>query len=250
MKPSRILAFALLLTLPCPGRAAIVATDVTLSIEIEGLTLLEAHSAGSVTVVGSTVFVPAGLISLGAQILAPVTGVSAIRSLYLRQNVSNLAATFRLGGVASQAPSEICPGAGNLSAGVACNVGGGIGGYLALSGDLTFVLERTFPYTRPVKLEEALVGRGGSTNQPFAVDAAVWSTRTGVLSGSGNYQTAIGGAAPISLVTPVFVDHDEDWWPSPSFFIRLTLADVVVPEPSALLLIVAGVAGIAMVARH
>lgn len=245
MRSVHTLTIGLLLVVAAPARAATVATDVTLSIEIGGRTVLEAYDAGTVTVSGGTVYLPAGLISLESKVSVAVTGISGIDALRLEKGVSNLAATFRAGGVTTQVPSELCPATGNPPVGGACNAGGGIGGHLALSGSLLVFLDGLHPII-PVNLNAALIGQGGSTNVPITFDAAAWSTGTGLITGaSGTYRTSVGGVGPLSLVTPVFVNVDSLVYHVPSFFMRLTLTNV--PEPSAAALIAIGILGLALV---
>ena len=223
-----------------PARAEVVPTTATLSIGVKEDPPLSFSNAGSVTIVGGVVTVPAGLVQLTGELTVPVSSVTAVHSLRAR-NVSNLAATFRAGGVTTQAPGEICPGIGNNPFGVACNVGGGVGGRMGLTGTLVFVIT-PMAVTIPVNLNAALLGQGGSTNLPFEIDAAAWSTGWGLIQTANDTFTADWGTlGPLTLVTPTFVGIAGAAVPLVSSF-RLT--GVIVPEPSSIALIATGVAGL------
>ena len=143
--------------------AAPMVISALLSVAIQGLAPISYSGGGVVSVSGNTVVVPAGLIAQVGVLSIPVTGTTAVNSL-VATGIGNLAGTFSLGGVTGQNPSEVCPG-GGPAAGQACNVGGGVGGVMALAG---FIHVHVIPHVVviPVSLFGMLIGQGGSTSHP------------------------------------------------------------------------------------
>jgi len=227
--------------LAAPASAAPVFTQASLTVDIApGAPRISVFGSGLVDVVGSTVMVPAGLVSLGYNILLPVTGTTAINTLFLSR-LSNLAGTFSVGGVAAKAPGEVCPGGPAL--GEACHLGGRVGGTMGLTGTFHLVL---FPDVVPrINLYDVRFGRGGgSTNVPFSVDAAAWSSGTGVVGLPAGTFARAGGGTPLQLVAPAYAQLGSYSFP---MIATLTLTAVSLPVPEASAALLVGCVGLALV---
>ena len=232
------------------AQAVPVFTTATLSLSISGLAPITIPGGGTISIVGSTTFVPVGLIALGATLIIPVTATTAIAQLKVT-SLLNGAGTFRAGGAFSQAaPPETCP----TGAAMACVTGGGVGGTMSLIGTINVsVIPNVLVIQVP--LGAALIGLGGSTNVPFTFDGAPWTTGVGQVNTGANTATLTGtnsnlSGGPMTLVTPTFVLAIGNLLP---IFTTLTLgqgAHAPVPEPGSLLLIGAGVAGLALLGRR
>lgn len=244
-----LVAFTSLL-LAGPASAAPVVTNLVLGVSIQGFAPLTAAGAGSIDVIGSTITVPAGLVSLGSAIVVPVTGSTAINSLSITK-LSNLSATFSLGGVTAQAPGEVCPGgiapAGPLG-GLACNVGGNLGGLMGLTGTLAVNVVPTIVVI-PIHLSGNL-GLGGSTNSPFYFDSAGWTSGTGLVNTGVTTVSAHGTstASGFQLVSPLFVSACGNVLPIFASFTASSLA--AVPEPAYWALVWFGLLGIVVLTRR
>ncbi|MGH0037556.1 MAG: PEP-CTERM sorting domain-containing protein [Myxococcota bacterium] len=222
--------------------AAPVVTTGSFTLEIQGLAPIGFATAGTVSVSGSTVVVPAGYV-VGAPLTVPVTASTAIAQIKL-VNLTNLTGTFSPGGAGGI--GETCPPA----AGQACVTAGGIGGTMALTGIVNVSVIPNVVVI-PVNLNGALLGQGGSATTPFTFDAAPWTTGIGqVNTGTSTVTLSGSGTASvtgISLITPTYVSALGNLLP---IFTRLTLDNVHIPEPGTLMLLGAGVAGLVVVGRR
>lgn len=221
------------LALAASAHAAPMTGHATFTVDL-GFGPLSASGSGTVDVSGGVVTVPAGLVTVPGSLVVPVTSTTTFQSVSL-SGFSNLAGTFALGGVASQAPGEICPPGGpvaNASGGAACNVGGGLGGPMGVLGVIHLTVLPTVVV--PIDLGALGLGAGGSTNVPFIVDAAAWTTGTAALNTGVGTRTA-GGAATASgfqLVTPFFFAACGSVLP---VFASFTITGLTsVPEPALL----------------
>jgi hypothetical protein len=208
--PALLLSAFLLALAPAAALAAPVVrpVEMTLSIVVlEGFGRIQVSRQTQVTVdeALNTVAFPYDE-SLVGPIVAPVTGTTAIDNLSI-DRFGQLPGTLRFGGVASQLPGESCPG---LVPGpeAACNLGLGFGGRLPLTGTL-YVNVIPNIVVIPLNLNDVRVGQGGSTNSPFTIDAAGWTTRTGAVDAGTGMTNFIGPPLQVdrmSLVTPIYIN--------------------------------------------
>jgi len=242
---TRSVLLAACLALAAPAQSAPVQTQAILTVDIGfGSAPVTIGGFGTVDVTGSTVTVPAGLVTLGAAIVIPVTSTTSLGGDIGRHpalfELSNLAATFSIGGVTNQLPAEVC--AGGPAPGEACNVGGGVGGMMGLTGRMRLADYEIFSV--PVGFGTLLIGEGGSTNVWFGeIDAAAWSTGTGLVGRSAGSQGWAGAGSPLSLVSPVFVRLLGLEYP---IVTRLTLTAVSLPVPEASVGLLIGSVGLAL----
>jgi hypothetical protein len=164
-------------------------------------------------------------------------------------------AVFRITGSASNAPGAF----GGLS-------GGGGGGVMPMNGVAVVCLFDICSGAPGAKLVVPLtpVGQGGTVfaagqggvnltviGAPWLGGTAQAGTVTQMGFGHGPVSGTTNTAQPsgaISLVVPVFVSTSLDAFPVVPVFTRLTLH--FVPEPSTLLLLASGIAGLALVGRQ
>jgi hypothetical protein len=242
-----ILAIAAFFVATTANAAPVLRTvNATMSVAIQGLDAIGITGTGTVTVdtVTGTIVIPAGLVNLTAKVVVPVTASSAITSLSAKV-ISNQAGTLSVGGATGQLPGEVCP------AGLpACVAGGGVGGKMGLTGGINVVIV-PMVVVIPVDLNDALVGQGGSTNIPFSIDAAAWTTGVGIVTTPNGTVPITGtgsiGGSMVTFVTPTFVSALGNLLP---LFTTLKLDFGAVPEPGTLLLLGAGVAGLIVVGRR
>lgn len=243
----RTLAAVLPTLLWCvPAAAAPVSGSFTLAVTIKGLPTLTVGSTGTIDVTGGIVTVPAGLVSQGGSLVVPVTATTAIDSVGL-SGLANLSGVFSVGGITSQAPTEICPG-GGPGFGAACNVGGNLGGLMGLTGSIEVNVLPTV-VVLPIQLGDTQIGLGGASNTPFIYDAAGWTSGTGLVN-TGNLLSTHGssGVDSFSLVTPLFVSACGNLLP---IFASLTASGLAeVPEPAAWASLWLGVLGLVVLTRR
>jgi hypothetical protein len=242
---SRLAALVLLVVAPS-ARAAPVMVDYTLSISygFESPWPADQTGSGMVDVTGGVLTVPAGFIVIDS-IVQPVSASTAVSSPLVFEDIVNGTGTFRLGGVTTQAPAELCSGSGSA---LACNVGGGVGGTMPIFGSLSIPIIPTVVVV-PVDFGAAGVGVGGSTNTPFGGgDAAAWTTGTARVRYAQTFSGATpvtsffgtGGPGSLTLVTPTYISILDEY-----LTFHLTLSPVsLVPEPDGLLLLAAGALGL------
>ncbi len=233
--------------------------DLQATVAVEGVSAIDLVVDDVVVMVddaNGTLQLAAGVLQLTTPVVVPVTATTAIAQISATV-VSNVAGTFSLGGAASQAPAEICA-TGMPAPGEACVVGGGLGGVMGLEGIVNIVIGQNV--TIPVFLDDARIGRGGSTSVPFDFDAAAWTTGTGVIgvnaAGTTTFLSIQGANAgtglgdSITLVTPTFVSAIGQLLPVFTQ-LKITFTDAgPVPAPGPLLLLGSAIAGLAGLGRQ
>jgi len=207
-----------------------VDATATLSIHMPGLGGISVGGVGVVDLTGGVLTVPAGLVSVAGPLAVPVTVTTSVSELTL-VGITNATGTFSIGGVTAQTPGEICPGGlapAGLAGGLACNVGGGLGGIMGLTGTVHLHIIPNVVVI-PFNLGVLQIGQGGSLNVPFLADAAAWSTGVGLTNTGANTHAYTGFDAgnTLQLVTPLFASARGNVFPIVS---ALTLSLVHVPE--------------------
>lgn len=244
MRSVRSTFLALLLTCAGSAQAAPVTTDIELGIRIEGLdsitTLQVTFTNQVVDVTDGTVTLPAATLT-GLGLVVPVTVTTSLDNL----NVSTLGiqgGTFSVGGITNQLSFEVCRV--RVFPGSACNVGGGIGGIMGLTGTVDVSIVPMIVVI-PLDLNQLSVGQGLGTNSPFTNEAAGWTTGTGLVNtGTATRSTIGAGAGPLVLVSPTYLDALGFLLPIFATLV-VTNTSVVVPEASGLALLLAGAVGLA-----
>jgi len=246
-----LLALTASLILAAPAAAAPVSGNFTLSISIlgTGLPTVTVGGAGTIDVTGGIVTVPFGLV-FGSGLVVPATATTSIDSVSVL-HLTNLTGTFSIGGITAQAPGEVCPGgfapAGPLG-GLACNVGGSLGGLMGLTGSIAV---NVIPGIVVVPLQfGGNLGLGGATNVPYSFDAAGWTTGIGLVNTGPATLSAQGtnSANGFQLVSPLFVAACGNVLPIFASFTASSLS--AVPEPAAWALVWFGLLGLVVVTRR
>jgi len=229
-----------------PAGAGPVSGPISLSVDIQGLPALTVTTTGTVDVTGSTIQIAAGAVLQAAPLTVPVTGTSGIASVKA-SGLGNLSGTFSLGGITAQLPDEVCASA---ATGQACNSGGGIGGAMGLQGS---VVVSVVPgvVVLPFDLMTGGLGQGVEKSVPWSYDNAGFTTGQAFYNAATAYgggpATVTGGTTPggaLSLVSPSVIFAGGNVLPV------VTTLTVPIPEPSTLLLLGVGVAGLAGAVRR
>jgi len=253
--------------------AAPVQTTGTITVGLGALGSFTVQGAGTVQVTGSggaitatttggavisdatAIAVPSGLAVLTAvqTIFIDPNDTTAVTKIVLQPGVGQAAGTFAsafvpgtAGGVAQTCPEQ------------ACVAGGGVGGVMPISGDVTvFVSLFGSPIPAQLALADFNIGQGGPFTATVIVSAvgsgAPFTTGTGQASTiGGNVTSAAGsGAPPITFVSPTAVDIPAVTTSLPIFTsFSLSGIGMAVPEPGTLLLLGAGMAGLVVATRR
>ncbi|MBW2313573.1 MAG: thrombospondin type 3 repeat-containing protein [Deltaproteobacteria bacterium] len=205
---SIVATLALLLFAPPSTAAPVVRpAEVTLTIVITvGPSEVEVTGTTQVSVdedLRTLVFAADGF-NIGT-VVVPVTGSTIISNLSINHWGFG-AGTLSFNGVANQVPGEACPGL-NPQVGEACNAGVGFGGAFPLTGTLYVNIIPNIVVI-PLNFNAARIGQGGSTNLPFIIDAAAWSTAGGAVDAGTGINEVEGPLQidRISLVSPTYIN--------------------------------------------
>jgi hypothetical protein len=249
-KRVHLLAVAALLMASAPAAAAPMLYAGQLTIDFPGVPNVVVQGSGTVDVSGGTVQIAAGVVSQTGTMTIPVTSTTAIDSLKA-VGFANLAASLAMGGATTQVAGEVCT---SPASGEACVAGGGLGGLMGIAGVLNVVVVPNV-VTVPIDFGQIGFGLGGSTATGVYADNAVWTTRTAFVNAGATTlnptptqtrqgSTTVGGG--INLVTATYLNCCGNTFP---VFATLSLTPAV-PEPATAALIVAGVGGLAALARR
>lgn len=250
-------AAAAVFLLPSVARPAPIVTQAAATLTIRSVEFGSVQVTGNgpvtVDVAGSSLQVPAGLLSQVGTINVPVTPPDVVVSISAT-GIRNLAGTFTLGGGTGQVAGETCP-TGGPSLGSACVGGGGLGGTMGLEGQIRFVIIPNVA-AYPLTLSQVRIGLGGSTSITVGpADGAPWTLGTGQVAFTSNFTptahtgtslaftTGTGSlaAGQLTLVTPTYVQLLGRAVPVVSS-LELTFS---VPEPGSALLLGLGALGLA-----
>jgi hypothetical protein len=256
--PLRSLAVAALLAdcLAAPPLATATPVPVTGSatLAVGVLPAFDFPFQGVVDVSGGTLTVPAGLVS--GSVSVPIDGYPLGLITGIVVTMANTAGQFSVGGAAALCPGPFASGRG------ACVSGGGFGGSMPWSGVVQ--VKGALGFTLPL----SVVGADGeqvatllrppaatSMAPPGWIQGAAWTTGmanvTTTASGqmydlAGSAAGALGAAgSTLTFVTPAHVNPFSTAR-SPVFS---TISFTFVPEPGTIGLVVAGLAGLALIAR-
>ncbi len=219
------------------ARAAPVLANLVLELQSPGFLPVSLSGVATISVTGTTVVLPG---SAFPQVLPTVSFPVTRPALTASSGVAFQGGTFSLGGLTGQAAGEACPPGPRQ----ACNVGGGIGGLLGLSGGLNVHLIPGV-VVLPLDLDAMRVGQGGfaGTAPTSAYDAAGWTTRTGLVNtGTATLSQVASSPAPgfaLQLVSPTYVGFLGNTLP---IFATLTISGTVLPVPEAAPLALLGAA--------
>lgn len=254
-RSSGALAAAVVLLGAPAAFAAPVSGTISLTLSIRGTDApIVITSAGSVDVTGSTISIAAGAVSSATSMTVAVTGATSIQSI-TALSIANQAATFSLGGITNQLPGEACGGA---APGEACNSGGGVGGAMGLSGAIVVWI---IPNVTGIllDLDNSGIGQGGPRFSPFTADNAGFTTGAAFVRTSdpsatptpsaqltvvGGATLTVNGGPGMAFVSPTYLNLLGGQFPV------ITTLIVPIPEPGTLLLLAAGIVGVAFASRR
>jgi hypothetical protein len=164
-------------------------------------------AALSVDDAGRSIVVVSDALAFTSPVIIPITSTTSVASLTMT-GIHHAAATWGADRVAATAPQEICPATPPATS-IACVEGGELGGQMGLDGVLAVHVIQNIVVI-PVDLMAAGVGRSGSTNTPFTMDAAPWTLGNGrVLASTQTFSVAGAtdrAAGSMRLVTPTYVN--------------------------------------------
>jgi len=262
-KLSGALAVGALVLAGATASAAPVSTTAILTVDLGALGAFSVTGAGSVSLVGSGGNIAGGDVTDATRILVPsgLVALDTAITIHLDPNdttlVTKIVLNTGVGQGAGTFVSNFDPGDQACPQGDACVVGGGKGGVMPLTGEITpFVDLGGGGVGAPVDLGNLNIGAGGMfTDQllgilPITGSGAPWTTGSAqVVSNpeAGLVATANGsGADPIRFVSPTFLNAVGNAVPIVTrFSLRgISMGTGAVPEPGTLLLLGSGIAGL------